>query len=279
MYLQLYFLSIKLKNMKIIITALVLFLILPRLYAQDTSFVFDYKMIPVEGGCFEMGFKEEREGEGHFNNLMYDNALHRVCVSDFYIGETEVTQAQWEVIMGESPSEFENCPDCPVESVSYNRIQDFLKALNAKTPYGYYRLPTEAEWEFAARGGLLSKNYIFAGGNKLEELGEHWWNNSISTRPVKGKDPNELGLYDMTGNVKEWCWDAMASYAPGTQQNPLVMGQASSFRCLRGGSWGDFYESCRLAYRDFTTPLDSSMDIGFRLVFSLSSEDIEQQNK
>ncbi len=256
---------------------LCLLLLSATLYAQDSSFVFDYKMIPVEGGCFEMGFKEERDRKRY--RVGDDKTLHRVCVSDFFIGETEVTQAQWEAVMGENPGKFQGCPNCPVERVSYNMIQDFLKALNAKTSYGYYRLPTEAEWEYAARGGLLSKNYIFAGGDDLDELAEYSGNNNRSTKPVKGKKPNELGLYDMAGNVWEWCWDAYAPYAPGAQQDPLFLGQISSDRRLRGGSWYDYAQYCRTAFRGSNRPDLVSLSLGFRLVFSLSSADIEQQNK
>mgnify|MGYP001804168081 CR=1 FL=1 len=159
-------------------------------------------MVFVKGGTFNMGSNDGRDIE---------KPLHEVQVGDFYIGKYEVTQAQWRRIMGNSPSSFNNCDDCPIESVSWNDIQRFLKKLRKQTGQKY-RLPTEAEWEYAARGGNKSKGFTYAGSNALADVAWYDSNSGNKTQPVGQKAPNELGIYDMSGNVWEWCTDWYGEY-------------------------------------------------------------------
>lgn len=196
-----------------------------------------------------------------------EKPVHSVTVSDFYIGKYEVTQAQWKAIMGDNPSYFKNCGgNCPVESVSWNDVQEFIKKLNAKTGKKY-RLPTEAEWEYAARGGTKSKGYKYAGSNNIDEVAEYEGNNDTKTKPVGGKKPNELGLYDMSGNVWEWCNDWYGDYSSSSQTNPKGPSSGSD-RVFRGGSW--FYDAgrCRVANRSYNSPNCSFNFLGFRLVLA-----------
>lgn len=199
-------------------------------------------MIFVEGGTFTMGSNE--------------GPTHQVALSDYYIGKNQVTQADWRSIMGNNPSKFKGCDECPVESVSWNDIQDFLKKLNAKYPGKNYRLPTEAEWEYAARGGLNSKGFWFSGGNNLNEVAWHAGNSGSKTHPVGTRKANELGLYDMNGNVWEWCWGWKDAYP------------SNSHRVLRGGSWYDAPRHFCVSYRHYIDPDNREDDVGFRVVAS-----------
>jgi formylglycine-generating enzyme required for sulfatase activity len=171
-----------------------------------------------------------------------EKPIHNVTISDFYMGKTEVTQAQWEAVMGDNPSYFKNCSSCPVESVSWDDIQIYLTKLNKLTGKSY-RLPTEAEWEYAARGGVSSVGTLYAGANDANTVA---WNNSNSStkvHEVATKKANELGLYDMTGNVWEWCSDWYGSYTASNQTNPTGV-RSGTYRVLRGGSW---YRTPRIA--------------------------------
>ncbi|TNF99813.1 MAG: formylglycine-generating enzyme family protein, partial [Gammaproteobacteria bacterium] len=157
------------------------------------------RMIAIPAGSFLMGSNDARVAE---------EPVHRVHVSAFKMAETEVTQQQWQIIMGTNPAKYKNCDNCPVEQVSWNDIQLYLKKLNNKTGK-QYRLPTEAEWEYACRSG--GKNERYCGGNKRDNLGWHLNNSDKTPHQVKQKDPNGLGLYDMSGNVFEWtqdCWNS-----------------------------------------------------------------------
>ena len=168
-----------------------------------------------------------------------EKPIHEVCVDDFYLGEHEVTQGEWKEVMGNNPSEFKNCgDDCPVETVSWNDVQHYIRKLNNKTGLNY-RLPTEAEWEYAARSGGREERY--AGTSKKSELGDYawyWGNSGKKTHPVKTKQPNFLGLYDMSGNVWEWVYDWYGKdyYRNSPKDNPKGPG-SGEFRALRGGSW------------------------------------------
>ena len=171
--------------------------------------------------------------------------------------------------MGEDPSDlaFQGCDNCPVESINWDQIQQFLAKLNAKTGK-IYRLPTEAEWEYAARGGGLSRGYIYAGSNVLDEVAWYRANSSGKTHPVGRKKANELGLYDMSGNVLEWCQDWMGAYSLSTQTNysgPIT----GSDRVSRGGSWDDESTHCRVTSRYGDGPRYSFNYIGFRLARTL----------
>ena len=191
---------------------------------------------------------------------------HKVTVSDFCIGETEVTQALWKAVMGSNPSTWKG-DNLPVEIVSWNDCKDFIKKLNEKTGKNF-RLPTEAEWEYAARGGNKSKGYKYSGSNTIGSVAWYDGNSSSKTHTVKGKTPNELGLYDMSGNVCEWCEDWYGSYGSGTQTNPDGPSSGSN-RVLRGGGWYISGRYCRVSYRNNGYPGSGNNYYGFRLVMSL----------
>ena len=164
--------------------------------------------------------------------------------------------------MGSNPSYFEG-DALPVEQVAWNDCQEFIRKLNQKTGKNF-RLPTEAEWEYAARGGKKSNGYKYAGSNDIGSVAWYTNNSDSKTHPVKGKSPNELGLYDMSGNVWEWCSDWYGSYSSGSQTNP--QGPSSgSLRVLRGGSWRSNAGYCRVSYRYFGGPGNRYFDSGFRL--------------
>ena len=210
-------------------------------------------MVFVEGGTFQMG-SNENDGE---------KPVHQVTLSDFYIGKYEVTQKQWRAVMGTDPSLHENCDDCPVEQVSWDDIQKFLNELNNKTGKKY-RLPTEAEWEYAARGGNKSKGYTYAGSNAIEEVAQYKGNNDKNISPVGSKNANELGIYDMSGNVWEWCSDWYGTYSSNSQTNPKGTTSGSG-RVIRSGSWVNYSVFCRTTFRYDFTPEFRSNNFGFRL--------------
>ena len=217
------------------------------------------EMVFVKGGTFMMGATPEQgsdAGDG-------EKPVHSVTVSDFYIGKYEVTQAQWKAVMGKNPSHYKG-ENRPVERVSWYDIQKFIEKLNAKTGKRY-RLPTEAEWEYAARGGNQSKGYKYSGSNDIGSVAWYTNNSGDRTHPVGQKQPNELGLYDMTGNVWEWCSDWYGRYSSGSQTNPT--GPDIGSTCvLRGGSWFGFDSWCRVSYRSHNDPSIRSDTGGFRLV-------------
>jgi len=225
-------------------------------------------MVPVKGGVFIMGCQDGRDE----NCSGDEKPAHPVTLSGFEIGKYEVTQADWRAVLGSDPPKlaFPGCDDCPVERVSWNDVQAFLKKLNAKYPGKNYRLPTEAEWEYAARGGHKMPNDLslmtaYPGGNDIGKLAWHDGNSSQKTHPVGKKTPNALGLYDMSGNVYEWCSDWFGHYPAAALTNPK--GPKSGFeRVRRGGAWGsDWQHSCRVAIRDFVFPSHRYIDTGLRL--------------
>ena len=190
------------------------------------------QMVHVQGGTFRMGCTAE-QGECYFA----EKPVHEVQVSDFEIGQYEVTQEVWEAVMGENPSDFDGCPECPVENVSWEDVQVFLEELKARLGKEY-RLPTEAEWEYAARGGRQSQGYKYAGSDNRDAVAWHDGNSGDKTHRVGEKRPNELGLYDMSGNVWEWvadCWHDSYEGAP-SDGGAWASGECSR-RVLRGGSW------------------------------------------
>ena len=221
-----------------------------------------FKMIKVDGGTFTMGAHANQEDEAYDD----EKPAHSVTLSSYYIAETEVTQALWQAVMGNNPSYFDDNINNPVEQVSYDDCKEFISKINALTNKKF-RLPTEAEWEFAARGGNKSRDYKYAGSNNLDEVAWYDDNSDGHTHPVKTKAPNELGLYDMSGNVWEWCNDWWGNYPSTAQTNP--QGPTSgSCRVCRGGGWDDVARGCRSSYRGSGIPDDRCGRLGFRLSFS-----------
>lgn len=220
----------------------------------------EFKMIHVDGGTFTMGATSEMEDP--YNT---EKPTHQVTLSNYYIGEVPVTQSLWKAIMGKNPSFYEG-DDNPVESVPWNDCQEFIKKLNQKTGKKF-RLPTEAEWEFAARGGNKSNHTQYSCSNNIDEVAWYNLNSGSKTHPVKNKKANELGIYDMSGNVWEWCQDWYGGYDCSNQTNPTGPTSGSS-RVFRGGSWNDSAKRCRLSCRNYDTPDDSNYSLGFRLALS-----------
>ena len=223
-------------------------------------------MVYVKGGTFTMGATAEQGSD--VNDI--EKPTHSVTLSDFYIGKYEVTQAQWKAIMGTTPSYFKG-DNLPVEQVSWNDIQEFIQKLNAQTGKRF-RLPTEAEWEYAARGGNKSKGYKYSGSNNVDEVAWYGDNSSNTIHPVGQKSPNELGIYDMSGNVYEWCQDWWGIYSSSPQTNPTGP-SSGSYRVLRGGSWRYNARSCRVSYRDYDTPDSRNFNYGFRLALEAEGSD------
>ncbi len=228
-----------------------------------------FTMIPVAGGTFTMGATAE-QGSDAYND---EKPAHSVTLRSYMIGETEVTQALWQAVMGSNPSKFKGS-NRPVEQVSWNDCQTFIDKLNSLTGKRF-RLPTEAEWEYAARGGNKSKGYKYSGSNNIDDVAVYTKNSydkgssspDYGTHAVKTKRPNELGIYDMSGNVWEWCSDWKGSYSSSSQTNPT--GAASgTYRVYRGGSWFSSAGYCRSSYRNNDTPVIGNGNLGLRLVLS-----------
>ncbi|MDY5736803.1 MAG: SUMF1/EgtB/PvdO family nonheme iron enzyme [Candidatus Onthomorpha sp.] len=226
----------------------------------------EFKMIKVEGGTFSMGATSEQGSDADDD----EKPVHSVTLSDYYIGETEVTQELWEAVMGSNHSRFKGNNQRPVESVSWKDCQKFIKELNRLTGKEF-RLPTEAEWEYAARGGKYSKDYVYkySGSNDAYEVAWYYDNSGDETHPVKTKKANKLGLYDMSGNVYEWCNDWYGDYQSYSQTNPTGPSRGER-RVLRGGSWYSDYSDwrdwyVRVSYRGDGTPDDRYRDSGLRL--------------
>ena len=220
-----------------------------------------FNMIKVQGGTFTMGATSEQGSDAYSD----EKPTHQVTLSDYYIGETEVTQELWKAVMGSNPSYFSGT-NLPVEQVSWDDCQTFITKLNQLTGKNF-RLPTEAEWEYAARGGQKSRGYKYAGSNTLSDVAWYTDNSGSKTHPVKQKQANELGLYDMTGNVYEWCqdWYGYGSYSSNAQTNPTGPSSGSN-RVYRGGSWNINASGCRVAYRGRSSPGDRDYYLGFRVV-------------
>lgn len=218
----------------------------------------------IEGGTFQMGSNESDD----------EQPIHSVTVSSFYMGKYEVTQKQWRDIMGNNPSYFKNCDNCPVETVSWDDIQTFLQKLNTKTGKNY-RLPTEAEWEYACRAGTAT---TFNTGDNLTTAqanynGNYPWKSypkeeyRQKTMPVGSFAPNAWGLYDMHGNVREWCSDRYGAYSSAAVSNPTGAATCTA-RVLRSGSWLDGAFNCRSAIRNYYGTDYRSSYIGFRVCLS-----------
>ena len=266
-----------------------------RVVGEDKVFTVgdvEFTMKYVEGGIFNMGATPEQQDPNDD-----EKPTHQVILNYYYIGETEVTQALWTAVMGNTvrdqrDKESKEWPmrgegnDYPMYYISWEECQEFITKLNNLTGRTF-RLPTEAEWEFAARGGNKSKGYQYSGSNNLDDVAWYWknsgdsylsgtdadWdydrinNNNCKTHPVKTKQPNELGIYDMSGNVWEWCQDWFGDYSSSSQTNPT--GASSGYnRVFRGGSWSYGARDCRSAERNGVTPVARDKDLGLRLCLS-----------
>ena len=219
-----------------------------------------FKMKSVEGGTFTMGATPEQGSEAD----AVEYPAHQVTLSSFSIGETEVSQALWTAVMGNNPSAFADNANNPVEQVSWFDCQLFITKLNELTGMSF-RLPTEAEWEFAARGGNRSQGYKYSGSDNIYEVAWFSSNSSSTSHPVATKNANELGIYDMSGNVFEWCLDWNGSYTEDAQTNPTGP-SSGSYHISRGGAWQYYNGCCRVAFRSQSYPLDfKHSTIGLRL--------------
>ena len=222
---------------------------------------FEPEMIFVEGGTFQMGSDSGEPDE---------RPVHAVTLSSFNIGKYEVTQAQWKTLMGSTRSYFKDCDDCPVEYVSWDDVQGFIRKLNVQTGKNY-RLPTEAEWEYAAKGGKYSKGYTYSGSNDLNAVAWYADNSGSKTHIVGGKQANELGIYDMTGNVWEWCYDLYGNYNNLSQTDPY--GSSTGWwRVHRGGAWIFGPNDCRSESRHSINANFGDEVRGFRLVLPIEDE-------
>lgn len=227
------------------------------------------EMVFVQGGTFLMGCTVEQGSDCY----AAESPSHLVTVSDFYIGKYEITQAQWEAVMGMDISQQHDKSydgedfNIPMNSVSWYDVQEFIHRLNALTGK-QYRLPTEAEWEYAARGGKQSCGYKYSGSNNIEQVAWHSGNSNEIIHQVGTKNPNELGIYDMSGNVWEWCSDWYGPYDNKRVINPTGA-NSGTYRVFRGGSCYNNTFRCRVVYRDVDVlPTSRSRYIGFRLVLS-----------
>ncbi len=207
-----------------------------------------FSMIRVQGGSFQMGATSELGSDAYDN----EKPVHSVTLSSYYIGQTEVTQELWQAVMGENPSYFKGNNQRPVEQVSWEDCQEFIEKLNKLTGKNF-RLPTEAEWEFAARGGRKSRGYKCSGSNTASDVAWYGNNSGRRTHAVASKQANELGLYDMSGNVWEWCRDWYDDYQSSAQTNPKGPSEGG-FRVLRGGSWSDDARGVRVSFRSYGAP-------------------------
>lgn len=217
-----------------------------------------FTMVAVEGGTFTMGATSEQGSDARDD----EKPAHQVTLSDYYIGQTEVTQALWKAVMGSNPSFFKG-DNLPVEQVSWDDCQEFIQKLNQLTGK-QFRLPTEAEWEYAARGGRKSRGYKYAGGNNIDLVAWYDDNSGNETHPVATKQANEHGVYDMSGNVWEWCSDWYGDYQSSSlsdQQGP----SSGSNRVIRGGSYFNFARYCRVSCRCSDTPGRRFNYLGLRL--------------
>lgn len=219
------------------------------------------EMVRVEAGTFTMGATPEME-----NPRDDEMPTHKVTLTnDYYIGKYEVTQALWQAVMGYNSSDFMG-DNLPVENVSWEESQEFISKLNRITGKKF-RLPTEAEWEYAARGGNKSRDYQYSGSNNLSDVAWYTQNSDSKTHAVGTKQGNELGIYDMSGNVLEWCQDWNGTYSSSSQVNPTGA-NSGYFRVIRGGSYSETAGFCRLSCRLYFTPDSRLYGLGLRLILS-----------
>jgi formylglycine-generating enzyme required for sulfatase activity len=226
-------------------------------------------MVAIEGGTYTMGVDSAAVESGMAN--VDELPAHEVTISPFSISQTEVTQELWQAVMGTNPSSFTGDLQRPVEQVSWDDCQEFIARLNALTGKNF-RLPTEAEWEYAARGGNKSVGTVYAGSDDLEDVAWYYGNSyavgpysaDYGTHTVGTKHANELGLYDMCGNVFEWCSDWYGTYNEEAQENP-VGPETGVRRVTRGGSWFSVSRDSRITFRGNEAPTSRSYSLGLRL--------------
>lgn len=235
----------------------------PQLVAVEGSQTFTvngvkFMMVPVEGGTFTMGATSE-QGSDVWD---YEKPAHQVTLSNYYIGQTEVTQALWKAVMGSNPSDSKG-DNLPVEQVSWDDCQVFIQNLNQLTGK-QFRLPTEAEWEYAARGGRKSRGYKYAGGNDIGLVAWYTDNSGNETHTVATKQANELGVYDMSGNVEEWCSDWYGDYQSSSQSDPQGPSSGSN-RVSRGDCYFSDARDCRVSNRSYNLPDYRGDFLGLRL--------------
>lgn len=216
------------------------------------------EMVRVEGGTFTMGATAEQASDAFSDEL----PTHKVTLSPFLIGKYEVSQTLWLAVMGENPS-VNTGINLPVDNVTWNECQTFITKLNELTGKNF-RLLTEAEWEYAARGGNISKGYKYSGSNNLGDVAWYIDNSNNTSHAMGTKAPNELGIYDMTGNVMEWVSDWKGSYSSGAQTNPTGP-DSGTYRVNRGGSYGNVERLSRITNRNSIDPNMSSKTMGLRL--------------
>ena len=244
------------------IRLLLLFSILLPVFAfaqesRQSNTIKEPQMILVKGGTYMMGSNNANPNE---------KPAHKVVVNDFYIGIYEVTQAQWRAVMHNNPGVFVN-EDGPEENISWDEVQEYINKLN-KLTRKKYRLPTEAEWEYAAKGGSKSIGYLYSGSDDIKRIAWIKDNSSEMPHPVGQKQANELGIYDMSGNVWEWCsdWYDDVFYRRLYSRRPNPIGpKTGTFKIVRGGSWYSNEYCSRPTYRDGFIPGGKSTNIGFRL--------------
>ena len=228
-------------------------------------------MVYVEGGTFTMGATKE-QGKDAYSD---EKPAHSVTLSGYYMGETEVTQELWEAVMGTTVQQqrdkankewklYGEGSNYPMYYISWDDCQAFISKLNSLTGQ-QFKLPTEAQWEYAARGGNKSRGYKYSGSDIIDDVAWYTSNtNDKGSREVKTKQPNELSLYDMSGNVWEWCQDWYGDYSSNAQTNPTGA-SSGSYRVLRGGSWFRSARFCRASLRGNYTPSDRYDNLGLRL--------------
>ena len=234
---------------------------------QGSAWYESFDMVLVPGGTFTIGAQSADASAANYDARAYttEAPVHQVEVADFYLARYEVTQEQWEAAMGSNPSTVVG-EKLPVTSVSWDDVQEFLEKLNAASGKTYY-LPTEAQWEFAARGGAESDGTLFSGSNVLGACGWYYSNSGGSVQEVGQKQANRLGIYDMSGNVREWCQDWFDYYTANPAVDPS--GPASgSMKVNRGGSWRTPAVNCRNSYRHIDYPYEASNDLGFRVALA-----------
>jgi formylglycine-generating enzyme required for sulfatase activity len=220
-------------------------------------------MVYLPAGSFWQGCTLEEDIECD-HRAFAEKPLHKKDVTGFFMGSTEITQRQWRKVMGYNPSLNKGCDDCPVESISWNEVQGFLGILNACTGLRF-RLPTESEWEYAAKIADSTSTWKKGDTSALKNIGWYYVNSEGKTHPVGTKEQSCTGLYDMHGNVREWCSDLYGLY-PKKKKEFIPM--ESGWRSLRGGSYSDEFRKCRSSYRFYQHPGEKSEFVGFRIILN-----------